>query len=81
MIFLMITPACSELVAPDFLIRAIFHFTWCKGGDGGEVTLVSIFSDLNPCLDCSFSTSSDCSSFLYPERDSTCGVRFFKVMS
>ena len=72
---------CSELGAPDFLIQAIFHFTWCKGGDGGKVTPVSTFSDPDPYLDCFFSTISDCSRFRYPERDSTCGVTFFKALS
>ena len=55
----MISPNCSELGAPDFLIRALFHFTWRKGGDGGEVILVSTFLDDVPCLDCSFSTISN----------------------
>jgi len=50
----MITPDCSELGALDFLIWALFHFTWRKGGDGGEVTPVSTFSDD------SFSSISDC---------------------
>jgi len=56
-------------------------FTWRKGGDGGEVTHVSTFSDNVPCLDFSFSTISACSSFQYPERDITCGVTFFKAIS
>jgi len=77
----MITPDCSELGAPDFLIRVLFHFTWRKGDDGGEVTPVSTFSDEVPCLDCSFSTINDCSSFHYPERESTYGVTFFKTIS
>ena len=77
----MITPDCSELGVPDFLIRALFHFTWRKGGDGGEVTSVSTFSDNVPYLDFSFSTISACSSFRYPERDITCGVTFFKAIS
>jgi len=38
----MITSNCSELGAPNFLIRALFHFTWQKGGDGGKVTPVSV---------------------------------------
>ena len=77
----MITLDCSELGHPDFLIRVLFHFTWRKGGDGGEVTLVSTFSDDVPCLDCSFSTISAFSSFQYPERESTCEVTFFKAIS
>jgi len=75
------TPDCSELGAPDFLIQAFFHFTWRKGGDGGEVTPVSTFSDDVPCLDCFFSTIIACSSFRYPERESSCGVTFFKAIS
>jgi len=70
---------CSKLNAPDILIRAIFHFSWRQGGDEGEVTPVSI-SDPIPCLDCSFSTIIDCSSFQYPELDNTCGVTFFNAM-
>jgi len=77
----MITPDCSELGLPDFLIQALFHFTWQKGVDGGKVTPVSTFSNAVPYLDCSFSTISDCSSFRYPERDSMCGVTFFKAIS
>jgi len=77
----MITLDCSELGAPDLLIWALFHFTWRKGGDGGEVTPVSTFSDDVPNLDCSFSTISDCSSFRYPERESKCEVTFFKAIS
>jgi len=41
----MITPNCSELGALDFLIQSLFHFTWRKSGDGGEVTPVTTFSD------------------------------------
>jgi len=77
----MITPNCSKFGAPDFLIRALFHFTWRKGGDGGEVTTVSTFSDDVPCLDFSFSTISDSQVFDTPERESTCGVKFFKAIS
>jgi len=77
----MITQDCSELGAPDFLIWALFHFTWRKGGDGGEVTPVSTFLDYVPYLDCSFSTISACSSFRYPKRESMCGVTFFKAIS
>ena len=47
----MITPDCSKLGALDFLIWALFHFTWRKGGDGGEVTSVSTFSGNVPCID------------------------------
>jgi len=50
----MIICDCSEHGAPDYLIRAIFHFTWRKGDDGGKVTTVSTFSDPLPCLDCFF---------------------------
>jgi len=77
----MITPNCSEHGAPEFLIWAFFHFTWQKGGDRGEVTPVSTFSNAVPCLDCSFCSISDCLSFLFPERDSTCEVTFFKATS
>ena len=75
----MITLDCSELGALDFLIRALFHFTWFKGGDGGEVALVSTFSNAVPCLDCSYFTISDCSSFRYPERDNTVESSMFKL--
>jgi len=37
-----------------FLFRALFHFTWLKGGDGGEVTPFSTFSNDVPCLDAPF---------------------------
>ena len=63
----MITSDCSELGAPDFLIWDLFHFTWRKGGDGGEVTPVSTFSNTVPCLDCSFSSISDCSKVGAPD--------------
>jgi len=77
----MITPDCSELGTPDFLILVVFHFTWRKGGDGREVTPVFTFLNAVPCLDFSFSSIIDWSSFLYPDRDSTCGVTFFKAIS
>ena len=77
----MTTPDYLELDAPDFLIRALFHLAWRLGGDEGEVTPVSSSSNALPCLGCSFSSISVCSSFRYPARDSTCGVTFFKAIS